>query len=494
MADPLQACTAEGFVAEYAMSNRSRCKASKRKIAKDCLRIGKIIAGGDNPIAHGKEMAVWYLPEALFDSFHKGKEGEKRLESTDELTGYGDLKKVDQERLQTLIKGKRAAGSEQPSECIISHSFFSVLPPLPLQPNPQPHFTKTRTNFRADWMRSMRLQPIMRIPKVATASSGPSPSPVPALASGTVRLALIGEEGLVSEKQHQDEKAAEKFHAKMIKDKADKGYEYATKGGKRKAAAGAGDDEMAPAKKAKLGKKVTAKKKKEPAGGGGAKEEEEAKVEEAKAKVVPAAKPVDLAGGDVNKLPALRYTCEYAKSGKSYCKFSKAPNGSQLMIPQGDLRLGKVVKSPWCAGAGEETSLWYVPEALFRSFRMVRHSEAYNRLTSADDCEGFEDLKKADKERLQRLIDDEKEFQEGLAVVDNAAYLEHEKGTFWSIVVAGSSTRVRFGKLGEEGNVLEKEHANEMAAEAYKEEMVKKKKTGGYEEAKEVGGTAVEEG
>jgi hypothetical protein len=62
MADPLQACTAEGFVAEYAKSNRSRCKASKRKIAKDCLRIGKIIAGGDNPIAHGKEMAVWMVP------------------------------------------------------------------------------------------------------------------------------------------------------------------------------------------------------------------------------------------------------------------------------------------------------------------------------------------------------------------------------------------------------------------------------------------------
>jgi hypothetical protein len=111
MADPLQACTAKGFVAEYAKSNRSACKASKVKIDKDCLRIGKIIPGEHNPFAKGKEMTVWYLPEALFDSFRKGKEGKKRLESTDELDGYDGLKKADQERLQTLIEGNRAAAS-----------------------------------------------------------------------------------------------------------------------------------------------------------------------------------------------------------------------------------------------------------------------------------------------------------------------------------------------------------------------------------------------
>jgi predicted DNA-binding WGR domain protein len=69
------------------------------------------------------------------------------------------------------------------------------------------------------------------------------------------------------------------------------------------------------------------------------------------------------------------------------------------------------------------------------------------------------------------------------AVDDDATYLEHEKGVFWSIVVAGSCTRVRYGKLGEEGSVSEKEHANEKAAEKFKEKMLKEKTKKGYEEA-----------
>ena len=249
--------------------------------------------------------------------------------------------------------------------------------------------------------------------------------------STRVRYGPIGEEGFVSEKQHKDEKAAEKFHAKMIKEKTGKGYEHAAKDGKRKAATDDGgdddDEKQAPAKKAKVEKKAPAKKakveKKAPAKK--AKVEKKAPAKEKKAKeqpkeatkapaapaaaaaaaaaAAPAARP---SAGDDNKLDALRYMCEYAKSGRSSCKASKA------VIPQGDLRVGKVVENPW--RAGKEMSLWYVPEALFDSFR--KGNAGKNRLTSTDDCEGFDDLKKADQERLQTLIDDENEFQEGLAV------------------------------------------------------------------------------
>ena len=85
---------------------------------------------------------------------------------------------------------------------------------------------------------------------------------------------------------------------------------------------------------------------------------------------------------------------------------------------------------------------------------------------------------------IQEMIEQENEFREGLAAVDdNATYLEHPDNKFWSIVVAGESTRVRYGAIGEEGSVSEKQHKDEAAAEKFKAKMLKEKLKKGYEEA-----------
>jgi DNA 3'-phosphatase len=64
-------------------------------------------------------------------------------------------------------------------------------------------------------------------------------------------------------------------------------------------------------------------------------------------------------------------------------------------------------------------------------------------------------------------------------------YLEHDEGKYWSIVVVGSKTRVRWGKLGagEEEGVVEKVHTDEQAAEKFKEKTLKEKLKRGYKEA-----------
>jgi DNA 3'-phosphatase len=67
-----------------------------------------------------------------------------------------------------------------------------------------------------------------------------------------------------------------------------------------------------------------------------------------------------------------------------------------------------------------------------------------------------------------------------------ATYLEHDEGKYWSIVVAGSKTRVRWGKIGagEEQGVSEKTHKDEQAAEKFKEKTLKEKLKKGYKGAK----------
>ena len=65
---------------------------------------------------------------------------------------------------------------------------------------------------------------------------------------------------------------------------------------------------------------------------------------------------------------------------------------------------------------------------------------------------------------------------------DDATLYEHDKngGVFWSIVQSGTTTRVRWGEIGTAGNVSEKEHKTEAAAEKFKEKKAAEKLAGGY--------------
>ena len=123
----------------------------------------------------------------------------------------------------------------------------------------------------------------------------------------------------------------------------------------------------------------------------------------------------------------------------------------------------------------------YGVDALFKSFRLGAASKP--RVTATADLDGFADLKPGDQDTITELVDAENEFRAGLAEVDaDAIRLEHPKngGVFWSVVQNGALTRVRWGAVGEEGNVSEKEHKDEATATKFIEKKMAEKEAGGY--------------
>ena len=170
------------------------------------------------------------------------------------------------------------------------------------------------------------------------------------------------------------------------------------------------------------------------------------------------------------------WAVEYAKSGRSKCQASKAT------ISKGAVRIGKEVDNPYREGA--TMFLWHLVDPLFKSFRL---GDAHKqRITSVDDIAGFGDLKAADQQLIRGLVDEGNEIRDELAAVDDDAIrLEHSKngGVFWSIVQSGKTTRVRWGAIGEDGNLSEKLHKTEAAAAKFVAKKIGEKEKGGYQRA-----------
>ena len=160
------------------------------------------------------------------------------------------------------------------------------------------------------------------------------------------------------------------------------------------------------------------------------------------------------------------WAVEYAKSGRSTCQ------ASQEKIDEGAVRIGKEVDNPFKAGS--RMFLWYKPAALFAQFR--KGAESKPRIKAVGEIAGFGGLRAADAAELRALVEAELAFRAGLqaAEADGAEIFDHPEGKFWSIVCAGSTTRVKWGRAGEEGQLSEKSHADEEAAGKFVEKMVRR--------------------
>jgi hypothetical protein len=157
------------------------------------------------------------------------------------------------------------------------------------------------------------------------------------------------------------------------------------------------------------------------------------------------------------------WAVEYAKSGRSSCQ------ATHEKIEEGAVRIGKEVDNPYKSGT--KMFLWYKPEALFAQFR--KGSESKPRIKAVGEIAGFAGLRAADAAALRAMVEAELAFRAGLQAVEaDAETFDHPEGKFWSIVAAGSTTRVRWGKAGEEGQLSEKSHADEDAARKFVEKMV----------------------
>ena len=127
-------------------------------------------------------MTVWHTLEPLFASFRKGATDKARISTTAELKGFGDLKKEDQTKLEALV-GEATAAREELDEADAGATRLE--------------HTKDGGVF---WQISQ---------------SG---------SSTRTKWGALGTPGSVTDKEHADADAAEKYVEKMVQQKLKGGY------------------------------------------------------------------------------------------------------------------------------------------------------------------------------------------------------------------------------------------------------------------------------
>jgi len=360
-------------------------------------------------------MFVWYTVGPLFDLFRKGSENKPRIKSVDDLVGFENLKPKDAAELEQLISAE-AAFREELTEAEGDTEYF--------------------------------VHPDNKFWSILVAGN-----------TTRVKWGKIGEDAVLSEKTHADEAAAEKFKAKMIHEKSVKGKYVRSKPGDPPPKPASPPPEAASEPEVATEKaKPKAKAKRKGKGEEEPKEEPEKKAK----KVDPPPSPASSSTSE----NVYTWCVEYAKSGRSTCKATNMP------IPQGAVRIGKEVDNPFRPGT--RMFVWYTVGPLFDLFR--KGSENKPRIKSVDDLVGFENLKPKDAAELEQLISAEAAFREELTEAEgDTEYFVHPDNKFWSILVAGNTTRVKWGKIGEDAVLSEKTHADEAAAEKFKAKMIHEK-------------------
>ena len=181
--------------------------------------------------------------------------------------------------------------------------------------------------------------------------------------------------------------------------------------------------------------------------------------------------------------PAVR-KCEAEEGGASSCSrhCRHCRHCRHAMPAAGAMRIGMEVASTFKEGS--TMFLWSNVDALFESFR--KGSATKNRVTSLDQLAGHDALRDEDQETLERLIGEQGDLLETLAEADkDTTRLECTAGgesKFWSVAVAGNLTRVRWGAIGDEGNISEKQHGDDDTAAKFAEKKIKEKLKKGYEQ------------
>ena len=91
------------FLVEYASQGRAKCKTCKQQIEKSSTRIGKLVS---NPFSEdGGMMKQWFHVPCIFDTLSRARATTKKINSTDDLGGFENLKNDDQAKILSLIKG-----------------------------------------------------------------------------------------------------------------------------------------------------------------------------------------------------------------------------------------------------------------------------------------------------------------------------------------------------------------------------------------------------
>lgn len=430
-----------GYVVEYAKSGRSKCKLASCKaegslIPEGSVRVGTIVK---NTFSSKEDavMTVWWHPDCLFEHQKRGRASKKKITSIDEIEGFGNLKKVDADHFRENIESKLEDAADIPKV-----------------------FTYMEHTTGSKWW------------KIGLNSESTT----------TTVYAKTGEEEFTLLKEHADRPAAEKYLAKMIKDKTKGGYEEKAIASAAAAAPPTeGKPKPAPAAPVKAEKeKAKPKTKKATKDAAAAAPSPEVKVEvKVEVKAESSSSAAGGAGGAADEIKGFR--SEYAKSGRSSCKHCTQK------IEEKTLRLAKLIQNPF-TDKEQIMPQWYHVECLFTDMKKGKQNKS--KLTDASVIEGWDDLTKEDKELLQERVAEssstaqtvgaEKELGVHLRCTDKGA------NKFWEISLQadGLSTQTRWGDISlgfSEGNYVQKDFPTAPEAVVYKDGMIKKKlKSGGY--------------
>ncbi|XP_020612106.1 DNA ligase 3-like isoform X2 [Orbicella faveolata] len=102
------------FLVEYAPQGRAKCKTCKQQIEKSSTRIGKLVS---NPFSEdGGMMKQWYHVPCIFDALSRARATTKKIDGTDDLDGFGNLKDDDQAKIVSLIKDLATKSSSSPKK------------------------------------------------------------------------------------------------------------------------------------------------------------------------------------------------------------------------------------------------------------------------------------------------------------------------------------------------------------------------------------------
>ncbi|CAH1775808.1 unnamed protein product [Owenia fusiformis] len=94
-----------GLMTKYAADYGKRvanCKKCKQKIDKGIMRLAKLTT---NPFSEeGGDMKLYHHPQCLFDTFLRARATTRKIEDTEDVEGFKDLKQEDKDEINKLIK------------------------------------------------------------------------------------------------------------------------------------------------------------------------------------------------------------------------------------------------------------------------------------------------------------------------------------------------------------------------------------------------------
>ncbi|CAF0873990.1 unnamed protein product [Rotaria sordida] len=189
---------------------------------------------------------------------------------------------------------------------------------------------------------------------------------------------------------------------------------------------------------------------------------------------------------DDDETITVEFGCDYAKSSNAKCHGKYCDKE----ITKGSLRLSRLIPNPFIpqSSTREEQLMpvYYHVECFINYSRSGNENK--KRVQNVEkDFQGFNELKKKDKDKLKKLFNYEEKIQEKLSETSptaNTNYLEHDQDKkYWQISIDNKTTKTKYGLLGEPDSnaiILYKDFSTQSEADKYFEKKTEEKLKHGY--------------